>query len=431
MVVDYRTYVRYTALYALPGCLRGRLVEEKHPASCSDEELDRAIDASEAAIAAMRRDQLRFVRERDRRRLWEDDGCRNMGQWLSGRLGISAFAGMRWTQAAHALEHLPLTSRAFQGGSISFDKVLQLTRFATAETERDLLRYARRASVSALRKRADLATRPPLEDHNDDHHARYLEWSRVNESGAIRFEGLLPAAPGAIVTKVLRRIADRLPQMPPLPQQLEAQEIPGWFTPEGEAEAFPAGTVMVRDGLPQRYADALVMLCSGHIARDPDPDRATVVVSTSLQALQSDDLGCELEGSGVIHPEIARRISCNCRLQFVLRHPNGTTAGIGRADRNIPGYLRREMLHRDDGCTFPGCGTRRFVDGHHIWHWEAGGPTDLDNLVTVCHFHHKLVHEFGWRVALDPDQVATWFRPGGRSYEPGPSRADPALPIAV
>lgn len=406
-------------------------MEKKHPESCSDEELDRAIDAAEAAIAALRRDQLRFVRERDRRRLWERDGCRNMGQWLSGRLGISAFAGMRWTHAAHALEHLPLTSAAFERGTISFDKVLQLARFASGDTEKDLLRYARRASVSALRKRADLATRPPVEDHNDDHHARYLEWSRVNDSGAIRFEALLPATSGAIVVKSLRRIADRLPEMPPLPQRLEAQEVPGWFSADGESYMAPAETVMVRDGLPQRMADAWVVMASGEIAADPDPDRATLVVSTTLAALQGDDDGCELEGAGVVHPEIARRISCDCRLQWVLRHPNGTAAGIGRAARNIPGYLRRELLHRDGGCTFPGCGTRRFVDGHHIVHWEAGGPTDLDNLVTVCHFHHKLVHEFGWRVDLDEDQIAGWFRPDGRRYEPGPSRADPALPIAV
>lgn len=231
--------------------------------------------------------------------------------------------------------------------------------------------------------------------------------------------------------KALRRIADQLPEMPPLPQHVEEQELPEWFTSSGDSKTLPAETVMVRDGLRQRYADALVVLCSGQITTDPDADRATVVVATSLQALQSDELGCELEGSGVIHPEIARRLSCDCRLQWVLRNPDGTAVGIGRAGRNIPPYLRRELLHRDGGCTFPGYGTKRFVDGHHISHWEAGGPTNLDNLTTVCRFHHKLLHEFGWRVALDEHQSAGWFRPDGRRYEPGTSRADPATPIAV
>lgn len=380
------------------------------------------------ALAATQRDLLRFVREHDRRKLWERDGCHNMGQWLAGHFGISVFAGMRWTHAAHALERLPLTSAALETGRISLDKVLQLARFATSDTERDLLRYARRASLSALRKRADLATRPPLEDFNDDHAARFLEWRRINDTGAIYLEGLLPAADRAIVTKALRRIADGLEDTPAPPPGACTHEMPNWFDPStlpAVQEAQPAN-----EGLPQRLADALVALASSHIAGDADPDRATVVVSTSLAALQSDDLGCELEGRGVIHPEIARRISCDCRLQFVLRDDAGTAVGIGRASRNIPGYLRRELFQRDGGCTFPGCGTHRFVDGHHIWHWEAGGPTDLDNLVLVCHFHHKLVHEFGWRVDLDEHQVARWFRPGGRSYEPDLDRAGPAFPIA-
>ena len=402
---------------------------EKQFQSFSDQELDDAMASVSASIARSQRDLLRYVRERDQRQVWADDGCRNMGQWLAPRFGISVSAGMRWTHAAHALEHLPLTSVAFERGQISLDQVLQLTRFATAETEKRLLRYARRASLNALRKKADLATRLPLEEHIENHHARYLELRRFNDAGAIYLEGLLPADEGAILAKALRRIVDQMPEMPTIRHEVPAQEVPDWARASG-IEDFPAETVFVKDGLPQRMADALVVLAANKIANDPDPDRATVVVATSLAALQSDDLGCELEGAGVIHPEIARRISCDCRLQFVLHRDNGTAAGIGRADRNIPPYLRREMLARDGGCTFPGCGTKRFVDGHHVWHWEDGGPTQLDNLTTVCHFHHKLVHEFRWNVHLDRNQVAHWLRPDGRRYEPGPLSADPAFPLA-
>jgi hypothetical protein len=382
-----------------------------------------------ASVARSQRELLRYVRELDTRQQWADDGCRNMGQWLAPRFGISVSAGMRWTHAAHALEHLPLTSVALERGHISLDKVLQLTRFATADTEEELLRYARRASLNALRKKADLATRPPLEDHIDNHHARYLELRRFNDAGAIYLEGLLPADEGAIVEAALRRIVDQLPEMPAMEQELGPEQVPEWARAAG-IDDFPAETVLVKDGLPQRLADALVVLASNQLANDPDPDRATVVVSTTLAALQSDELGCELEGSGVIHPEIARRMSCDCRLRFVLRDGPGIPVGIGRADRNIPSYLRREMLNRDGGCTFPGCGTRRFVDGHHIWHWEDGGPTNLENLTTVCRFHHKLVHEFGWNVYLDRNQVAHWSRPDGRSHEPDPLSAGSALPRA-
>jgi hypothetical protein len=87
----------------------------------------------------------------------------------------------------------------------------------------------------------------------------------------------------------------------------------------------------------------------------------------------------------------------------------------------------RQLRFRDHGCTFPGCGTSAFLQAHHTRHWEDGGRTDLDNLVLVCHFHHKLVHEFGWKVRLD-GLLTHWFRPSGRRYTPGP---DPPQQLGI
>ena len=41
------------------------------------------------------------------------------------------------------------------------------------------------------------------------------------------------------------------------------------------------------------------------------------------------------------------------------------------------------------------------------------------NLVLVCTFHHKLLHEGGWSVCLK-GRVAEWYKPDGRRYDPGP-----------
>jgi HNH endonuclease len=109
---------------------------------------------------------------------------------------------------------------------------------------------------------------------------------------------------------------------------------------------------------------------------------------------------------------------CDGRLQTVVYEGARKPIGVGRASRDIPGWLRRQLVYRDKGCTFPGCGTRAFVDGHHVVHWEDGGPTDLGNLTLLCSFHHKLVHEFGWRVTLDKSDNSVWFRPNGRRYKP-------------
>jgi hypothetical protein len=70
---------------------------------------------------------------------------------------------------------------------------------------------------------------------------------------------------------------------------------------------------------------------------------------------------------------------------------------VGRKTRTIPPALRRALEARDRGCRFPGCGLR-FTDAHHIRHWADGGETRLGNLVLLCRFHHRLVHEEGFRV---------------------------------
>lgn len=103
----------------------------------------------------------------------------------------------------------------------------------------------------------------------------------------------------------------------------------------------------------------------------------------------------------------------------MLTDREGNALGKDGASRNVPPWLMRELRHRDHGCTFPGCGTKAFLHAHHIQHWEHGGPTDLDNLVLTCSFHHRLVHERGWSLRRE-GSVPSWFRPSGRRYDPGP-----------
>ncbi len=174
-------------------------------------------------------------------------------------------------------------------------------------------------------------------------------------------------------------------------------------------------------------ADALLLLASGTIAEDPDADRATVVVHADIGALRRDEGGCYIEDGPVIHPETARRLACDCRLEVVLHNQAGEAVGIGRASRTPTRWMVRQLKHRDGRCTFPGCDFKRFLHPHHIDQWVPEGHTNLDNLVLVCTFHHKLVHEYRWRVELgDIPGTATWYRPDGTPYDParaGPYRA--------
>ena len=57
------------------------------------------------------------------------------------------------------------------------------------------------------------------------------------------------------------------------------------------------------------------------------------------------------------------------------------------------------------------------MHGHHKRHGADGGATDLDNLATLCVFHHMLVYKGGWRLNR-LDQRWMFRRPGGRRFIP-------------
>jgi hypothetical protein len=57
-------------------------------------------------------------------------------------------------------------------------------------------------------------------------------------------------------------------------------------------------------------------------------------------------------------------------------------------------------------------------------HWANGGPTDLDNLVLLCSFHHRAVHRMGLHIEGNPAGEIRFVRPNGWAI---PSTAPPAL----
>ena len=124
--------------------------------------------------------------------------------------------------------------------------------------------------------------------------------------------------------------------------------------------------------------------------------------------------------------ETARRLACDAAIVPLLERA-GTPLGVGRKTRSIPPALRRALAARDDGCRYPGCGARRFVDAHHIRHWADGGPTNLPNLVHLCRHHHRLLHEGAYTLTPGRAGQLTFRRPDGRVIPdcpiPPPGRA--------
>ena len=97
----------------------------------------------------------------------------------------------------------------------------------------------------------------------------------------------------------------------------------------------------------------------------------------------------------------------------LLHGADGELLDVGRRSRAVPTALRRALLDRDRSqCQFPGCTSRR-CDAHHVVHWADGGETKLANPASLCRFHHRAVHEEGFRVVADAAGQFRFLRPDG------------------
>jgi hypothetical protein len=114
---------------------------------------------------------------------------------------------------------------------------------------------------------------------------------------------------------------------------------------------------------------------------------------------------------------------CTAALSWMTHGAGGAVLDLGRRRRRASKAIRKAARERDQGrCRYPGCESRR-VDLHHIRHWSNGGPTSLDNLLSLCKQHHTAVHDRGCLIAARPGGTFTFYAPGGTEIP-----ASPALP---
>jgi 5-methylcytosine-specific restriction endonuclease McrA len=144
-------------------------------------------------------------------------------------------------------------------------------------------------------------------------------------------------------------------------------------------------------------------------------DRYQIVVNVDEDVLTDDDPDgvCELDGGPRLAPETVRRLGCDASTVVLIRRKDGTILTATNKTQAIPRRVRRMLRARDQGCRFPGCGHRTFVDAHHIHHRARGGSHELENLVELCWFHHRLVHEGGWKIRFDVTGNVVVTNPAG------------------
>jgi Domain of unknown function (DUF222)/HNH endonuclease len=319
--------------------------------------------------------------------------------WASRLCGMSLTSVADRLCVGKQLESLPKIAEALRTGEISYQSTAllchlreQLGEKRELFVEDEMLEHARNLSVASLRYLCRYARHVAdpdgfFNEAEADFTRRRLDISQMGD-GMFCVDAILDPESGAALKTALESLAKRLgPDDDRSHKQRMADSV-------GELvhHAMDEGRLPRRNGV-----------------------KPHINLTTTLEGVKS-EVGAppaDLELSLPISTRTLERIACDCTMSRVLL-ADSMVIDVGRATRVVSAPTRRALRARDHGCRWPGCD--RKVDWstpHHIVAWSRGGPTLLSNLVLLCYFHHRLVHEGEWQVVkvgrefrfVPPDRV--------------------------
>ncbi len=356
----------------------------------TDAALEQELLTLNAHMSAATYRFLVLVRTFDERVAWGDWGMRSMAHWLNWRCGIDLGTAREQVRVAHALARLPQTSEALAQGRLSYSKVRAFSRVATAENEDFFLDIAVHGTASHMETIVRHVKRGLAVDEAARLQAMVerctCDWYHDDDGMLVLHARLMPDAEARLV-KAVRAL-------------------------EGTDASVP---------LAARRANALASVAEGALVADGKVVVPEIVVHVQARGVSA-EAPAAIEDACAIPIATAERLCCDAAVVPMLEGANGEPLSIGRRARTIPPAIRRAMNARDKGCRFPGCNHTRFLHGHHIRHWAHQGETSLGNLVTLCSFHHTLVHEGGFTIAGNPDGELVFGTPQGKPIDAGSSR---------
>ncbi|GAA1670587.1 hypothetical protein MMUR_47040 [Mycolicibacterium murale] len=312
-------------------------------------------------------------------------GFRSVASLVAAKTGVSPHTAHTFTAVAERAEQFPQCVAGMREGWLSVDQLGAVVDGAADGSDAHYAQFARYATVTQIRKAVRLepppapqpAPKPEVEPEpipepeaprsiTTTHGPHSTTWHiTLPTIEAAEFQAGLQSHQDKVVADWKRAHAENLTETtPPFPTPVDgflSLTRAGW---DADAAARPHGqrtTVVIHVDVESRLAN----LHLGPVLADAD-----------RQYLLCD---------------------ATCEVWF---ERDGQPLGAGRETRTINRRLRRALEHRDHGtCVVPGCGATRGLHAHHLIHWEDGGATELDNLVLVCPYHHRLHHTRGITLA--------------------------------
>ncbi|ULE34599.1 HNH endonuclease signature motif containing protein [Mycobacterium sp. IDR2000157661] len=359
---------------------------------------------------------VQIVAEIDRDGLWGMTGVRSLAGLVAWKTGCTEANAKTMAAIAARCEEFPRCTQALAEGRLSLDQVGVIAQKAGAGSDAHYVELAGVATVSQLRKAISLEPRPEPEPAprrgpersisktSDAHGACYR--IRLSHPDAATFDAALQSHHEALIGEWKRDHND---------DEHSAGEHGAGEQCEGGGQVLPFPTV--GDGF-MRLVEAG---WDAEAARRPHSAHTTVIVH-----LDVDKRAAALHLGPLLTDAERRYLTCDATYQTWF-DKDGQTLGCGRTTRQISRRLRRALEFRHRTCAVPGCGATRGLHAHHIIHWEDGGATELDNLVLVCPYHHRMHHR-GLITIVGPAPAITVFDDDGEPLHPGSLARPPTQP---
>jgi hypothetical protein len=169
---------------------------------------------------------------------------------------------------------------------------------------------------------------------------------------------------------------------------------------------------------------ALVAIVSGTGAAPGSVEMSILIDAVTL--LQGKHEGSIIDfGLPIDLPiETIRRMACLAEVTPIIVGADGVKLHLGQTTRLANREQRRALRAMYRGCAVPGCCVAwDYVVIHHLKYFSLGGPSDIENLLPLCHKHHHYAHEGGWQFSLSANRTLTITLPDGTAKCHSPPKA--------
>ncbi|MGI8939077.1 MAG: DUF222 domain-containing protein [Iamia sp.] len=365
----------------------------------------------------------------DAKKAWTADAARSGAGWLAGRVDMGRKKAASEVLLARDLRSMPVVEAAALAGDLGRDKVHLLAKARTPELEEVFADQecflvgevvGLTMADAAMFLRAWQARAREMVGWTDPDGPEPPDAPRAAADLSSSFEGRwildgeFDAEHGAIINSVITAEVD---------------------------EMFRVGMFTAGDGLTARQRRGLalvqVLVRKGRVGIKNGEIRPSVEIiadaktASGLMPFDEEDAAsrvCEIRDVGPISMVTLGRFLCTANIHGLVFGADGEPLNLGRDVELANRAQRRALRFEHRGCAFPGCSApASWCEAHHIVWRDKDGPTDLNNLVLLCRFHHHRVHDDGYLMMRGPDGIEV-YRPDGTPLTPSRRRRRSHIP---